>query len=108
MRDASGDQCLRFYYYFTVYDDYNWNQQIQLWIRSNNHSDTRYSIGNLTVNDMKYNGWHFHYVTFKRQSSSDTVTSLIEKTRKSNIGLEYIFSSNLISSLPMTVEQRMF
>ncbi|CAF1533237.1 unnamed protein product [Adineta ricciae] len=73
MRDASGDQCLRFYYYFTVYDDYNRDQHIQLWIRPNNHSNTRYSIGNLAMNDMRYNGWHFHYITFKRQSSADTL-----------------------------------
>ena len=79
MRDASGDQCLRFYYNFTVDEDYNGDQQIQLWIRPNNRSDTRYSIGNLTVNDMKYNGWHFQSITFKRQSSADTVISFIEK-----------------------------
>ncbi|UJR32998.1 hypothetical protein I4U23_020460 [Adineta vaga] len=57
MRDVSGDQCLRFYYYFTLYEGKNWGQQIQLWIRPNNQSDSRRSIGNLTVDDMKENRW---------------------------------------------------
>ena len=72
-RDASGDQCLRFYYYFTVYDGKDWGQQIQMWIRPNNDGDNRVSIGSLTANDMKENKWYFKEITMQRNSPADTV-----------------------------------
>ena len=88
VRDAAGDQCLRFYYYFTVYDGQDWGQQIQLSIRPNNQTVNQRSIGNLTVDDMKENKWQFHDVTFNPAGSAYTVRSLVmmeegrEKERK--------------------------
>ncbi|CAF1611492.1 unnamed protein product, partial [Adineta ricciae] len=68
-RDASGAQCLRFYYYFTVYDGEDWGQQIQLWTRPSNGGD-RVEVGILTVNDMKENKWTRGQVPLERTSTN--------------------------------------
>ncbi|UJR32950.1 hypothetical protein I4U23_020413 [Adineta vaga] len=71
-RDVSGDQCLRFYYYFTVYDGADWGQQIELTIRYNNGS-VQASIGTLTIDDMRENKWNIATIPFQRESSNDTL-----------------------------------
>ena len=71
-RDASGAQCLRFYYYFTVYDEQDWGQQIQLWIRPNNGGD-RVEVGILTVKDMKENKWNRGQIPLERTSTNSVV-----------------------------------
>ena len=73
MRDAVGNQCLRFYYYFTVYDQLNWGQQIQVSIRPDNQTDDQISIGNLTIADMKDNKWNFQNITFNSTFADYTV-----------------------------------
>jgi hypothetical protein len=64
LRDSVGNQCLRFFYYFTVYDGEDWGQQMQVWIRSDDEHDDRTLVGNLTVSEMKDNKWEFQEITF--------------------------------------------
>ncbi|CAF1687358.1 unnamed protein product, partial [Adineta ricciae] len=71
-RDASGAQCLRFYYYFTVYDGQDWGQQIQLWIKPNDGGD-RVEVGTLTVNDMKENKWNRGQIPLERTSTNSVL-----------------------------------
>jgi hypothetical protein len=71
--DSIEERSLRFYYYFTVYNQTNWGQQIQIWIRPNNETDNQTSLGNLTFNDMKDNKWEFRELTFNPGSSNYTV-----------------------------------
>jgi hypothetical protein len=63
-RNLVGEQCLRFYYYFTVYEQLDMGQQIQVWIRQNNQPNDQISIGNLTFADMKVNKWNFQNMTY--------------------------------------------
>ncbi|CAF1483979.1 unnamed protein product, partial [Adineta steineri] len=70
IRDASGDQCLRFYYYFTVYDGENWGQKIELLIIPNDPDQLPFSIENITTIDMQDNKWQFKEITFKSALSS--------------------------------------
>ncbi|CAF1467811.1 unnamed protein product [Adineta steineri] len=69
-RDASGDQCLRFYYYFTVYDGNDWGQQIELLIIPNDPDQLPFSIRTITTIDMQENKWQFENITFKSALSS--------------------------------------
>ncbi|CAF3664342.1 unnamed protein product [Rotaria sordida] len=73
LRDSVGEQCLRFYYYFTIYDEEDWGQQIEVWIRPNNQSDNAVLIGNPTIFDMKENGWQFQNITFNSTFSRYTL-----------------------------------
>ncbi|CAF1445091.1 unnamed protein product [Rotaria sordida] len=75
LRDSVGEQCLRFYYYFTIYDEENWGQQIQAWIRPNNQSDNAFLIGTLTIDDMEKNGWELQKITFNSTFSNYTARS---------------------------------
>ncbi|CAF5225581.1 unnamed protein product, partial [Rotaria magnacalcarata] len=70
--DFSAVQCLRFNYYFTVYDGEDWGQAIQVWIGPNNEIDNQYSIENFTVADMNENKWQNGEVTFTSTSSNYT------------------------------------
>ncbi|CAF2009254.1 unnamed protein product [Rotaria magnacalcarata] len=71
--DFSAVQCLRFNYYFTVYDGEDWGQAIQVWIGPNNEIDNQYSIENFTVADMNENKWQNGEVTFTSTSSNYTL-----------------------------------
>jgi hypothetical protein len=72
-RDSFGDQCLRFYYYFTVYDQQDWGQQIEVLITSHDEVDEPIPLGVLTYDDMKNNSWVYHDVTFNSTFSNYTV-----------------------------------
>ncbi len=76
LRDSVGDQCLRFYYYFTVYDKENWGQEIGVQIRPNNPTDSQFSIDTITSNNMQNNGWNFREITFNSNFSDYTVSSV--------------------------------
>ncbi|CAF3416361.1 unnamed protein product [Rotaria sp. Silwood1] len=73
LRDSIGEQCLRFYYYFTFDEGQDWGQQIQVWIRSDDESDNERLITNLTRNDTIENKWQFHDVTFNSTFSNYTL-----------------------------------
>jgi hypothetical protein len=64
LRDSVREQCLRFYYYFTVYNKTDWGQQIQIWIRPNNETDDQLLLRNLTFTEMKDNKWEFQELSF--------------------------------------------
>ena len=101
-RDAPGAQCLRFYYYFTVYDEQDWGQQIQLWIKPNNGGD-RVEVGILTVNDMQRNKWESAQFELERASSNDMVRCDDEWTEILNVCCSW----KSISRLWMTIGQQM-
>ncbi|CAF1015967.1 unnamed protein product [Rotaria sp. Silwood1] len=73
LRDSIGEQCLRFYYYFTFDEGQDWGQQIQVWIRPNNESDNAFLIKTLTRNDTIENKWQFQDVTFNSTFSNYTL-----------------------------------
>jgi hypothetical protein len=77
LRDSVGEQCLRFYYYFTVYDQQDWKQQIQILIRPNNETDDEFLIKDLTVAEMTNNKWEFQEVTFNSTFVLYTVKSFL-------------------------------
>jgi hypothetical protein len=72
-RDSLGDQCLRFYFYFTVYDEQDWGQQVEVLITPHNDVDEQFSLGNLTHDDMKNNKWEYRDITFNSTFSNYTV-----------------------------------
>ncbi|CAF1435314.1 unnamed protein product [Rotaria sordida] len=73
LRDLVGEQCLRFYYYFTVYNGQDWRQQIDVSIRPDNDAGREFLIGNLTILDMEENGWQFQNITFNSTFSNYTL-----------------------------------
>ncbi|CAM2725611.1 unnamed protein product [Rotaria socialis] len=84
--DFSEVQCLRFNYYFTVYDGEDWGQEIQVWIRPNHEINNQYSIENFTVADMNENKWQNGEVTFTSVSSNYTLafSFLVTKENQGN------------------------
>ncbi|CAF4105963.1 unnamed protein product [Rotaria sordida] len=73
--DSVGEQCLRFYYYFTIYNGQDWKQQIDVLIRPDNDAGRGFLIGNLTILDMEENGWQLQYITFNSTFSNYTARS---------------------------------
>ncbi|CAF1497550.1 unnamed protein product [Rotaria sordida] len=71
--DSVGEQCLRFYYYFTIYNGQDWKQQIDVLIRPDNDAGRGFLIGNLTILDMEENGWQLQYITFNSTFSNYTL-----------------------------------
>ena len=69
MRDGSGEHCLRYHYYFTVYDEVNWGQQLSVSIRSENETENEMEVDRVTVGDMRENRWYQRNVTFSAGSS---------------------------------------
>ena len=69
LRDSIGEQCLVYYYYFTVYDEVDWGQQLSVSIRSDNEIE----IDRLSVVDMIDNRWHHRNITFNSTSNNYTV-----------------------------------
>ncbi|CAF4316660.1 unnamed protein product, partial [Rotaria sordida] len=59
-----GQRCLRYYYYFTVYDKLNWGQQISVLIKFDNEANNEIQIDRLSAVDMIENRWHSRNITF--------------------------------------------
>ncbi len=76
IRDSAEKQCLLYYYYFTVYDELDWGQQISVSIRSENETDNETVIDRLSVAEMMDNRWHGRNVTLNSTSSNYTVRFL--------------------------------
>lgn len=71
---ASNTHKLQFYYYFTVSPNgTNWGQQIQIWIQSDTTMDNSFSLGNLTVDNMKDYRWQSKSFTYSPPSNIYTV-----------------------------------
>ncbi len=75
-RDSAEEQCLLYYYYFTVYDELDWGQRISVSIRSENETDNETVIDRLSVAEMMDNRWHGRNVTLNSTSSNYTVRFL--------------------------------
>ncbi|CAF0746195.1 unnamed protein product [Adineta steineri] len=89
-RDASEEQCLRFYYYFTVYDGEDWGQQIELRIIPNNQSDNRVLVETLKFKDMKENKWQFKNMTLNSSMSPYTLQvnfAVTAENRTEDVGM---------------------
>ncbi|CAF1140199.1 unnamed protein product [Rotaria sordida] len=63
-RNLVGEQCLRYYYYFTVYDKLNWGQHISVLIKFDNETNNEIQIDRLSAVDMIENRWHSRDITF--------------------------------------------
>lgn len=75
-RDKQGEQCLRFYYYFTVYERRDWGQQIEVLIHSNTDINQPISIDKRSFQNMEENKWNFGEVTFNSTSKDYSVSLL--------------------------------
>jgi hypothetical protein len=77
IRDSAEEHCLRYYYYFTVYDELDWGQQISVSIRSDNETDKETVIDQHSVAEMIDNRWQRgRNVTFNSTSTNYTVRFL--------------------------------
>lgn len=71
---ATEEQCLQYYYYLTVDEDFDWGQQILILVRSDNETDNETEIDRVSVVDMIDNRWNWRNITFTSPSSNYTVT----------------------------------
>ena len=77
MRDVSGEQCLRYQYYFTVYDGQDWGQQIRVLITDANIPTNELVIDTLNIANMKENRWYGRNVSFNSRLINYTVRILL-------------------------------
>ena len=76
MRSLSGDEhCLRYEYFFTVYDDADWGQQLSVWIKSVDGGEEL--IDRIRVDEMQENRWYERNKTFVAPSTNYTVRSFM-------------------------------
>jgi hypothetical protein len=73
-RGERDEQCLRFYYYFTVYEREDWGQQIEVSIQPDMDSNQTISIDTRSFKDMEENKWNFREVTFNSTSKNYSVS----------------------------------
>jgi hypothetical protein len=73
MRDSVGEQCLLYYYYFTVYNQVDWGQQISVFVQADNQIENEFEIDRLTVADMTENRWYPRNVPFNATFANYTV-----------------------------------
>ncbi|CAF3950016.1 unnamed protein product, partial [Rotaria sordida] len=64
IRSSVGQRCLRYYYYFTVYDKLDWGQHISVLIKFDNETNNEIQIDRLSAVDMIENRWHSRDITF--------------------------------------------
>ncbi|CAF4086809.1 unnamed protein product [Rotaria magnacalcarata] len=66
MRDLVEEECLQYFYYFTVYEELFLGQQVSVLIKSDNETETEdeIEIDRLSDLDMIENRWHSRRVTF--------------------------------------------
>ncbi|CAF4490507.1 unnamed protein product, partial [Rotaria sp. Silwood2] len=77
-RNSVGEQCLRYYYYFTVYNQFNWGQRISVSIRPKNEITNEIEIDQLSIVDMVENRWHPRNITFTSAFSNYTLIFYFE------------------------------
>ncbi|CAF1547885.1 unnamed protein product, partial [Rotaria sordida] len=82
IRNSVGEQCLLYYYYFTVYDKLDWGQHISVLIKSDNATDNEIEIDRLSAVDMIENRWQSRTKTF---NSAPTNNSLIFRFEVTNV-----------------------
>lgn len=69
-----GEQCLQYYYYFTIYNGANWGQLISVSIEHDNKTNNiTEMVDNLLFSDSKENRWHNRSITFNPAWSNYTV-----------------------------------
>ncbi|CAF3476154.1 unnamed protein product [Rotaria socialis] len=80
MRDSVEEQCLQYYYYFTVYEKLVLGQQVSVLIKSDNKAEDEIEIDRLSDIDMIENRWHSRNVTFNSASTNYTLIFRFEVT----------------------------
>ncbi|CAF4527941.1 unnamed protein product, partial [Rotaria socialis] len=80
MRDSVEEQCLQYYYYFTVYEKLVFGQQVSVLIKSDNETEDEIEIDRLSDIDMIENRWHSRKVTFNSTSTNSTLIFRFEVT----------------------------
>ncbi|CAF4657202.1 unnamed protein product, partial [Rotaria sp. Silwood2] len=80
IRNSVREQCLQYYYYFTVYDKLDWGQQISVLIKSENETDDENEIDRLSVVDILENRWHPRNITFNSTYANYTLMFHFEVT----------------------------
>ncbi|CAF3408339.1 unnamed protein product [Rotaria socialis] len=73
MRDSVEEQCLQYYYYFTVYEKLVFGQQVSVLIKSDNKAEDEIEVDRLSDIDMIENRWHSRNVTFNSTSTNYTL-----------------------------------
>ncbi|CAF4465420.1 unnamed protein product [Rotaria sp. Silwood2] len=80
IRNSVREQCLQYYYYFTVYDKFDWGQQISVLIKSENETDDENEIDRLSIVDILENRWHPRNITFNSTYANYTLMFHFEVT----------------------------
>ena len=62
--ESAGEQCLRYYYYLSVYEEMDWDQEIVVSIKSHTGSDSAIEIDRIGISEMIDNRWHSRNRTF--------------------------------------------
>ncbi|CAF4222891.1 unnamed protein product, partial [Rotaria sordida] len=75
-----GEQCLRYYYYFTVYDKLDWGQHISVLIKSDNTTNNEIEIDRLSAVNMIENSWLSRNITFNSISANYSLMFRFEVT----------------------------
>ncbi|CAF4211202.1 unnamed protein product [Rotaria sordida] len=79
-RNIVGEQCLRYYYYFTVYDKLDWGQHISVLIKSDNTTNNEIEIDRPSAVGMVENRWHPRNITFNSISANYSLMFRFEVT----------------------------
>ncbi|CAF4951197.1 unnamed protein product, partial [Rotaria sp. Silwood1] len=79
-RNSDGEQCLRYYYYFTVYDQPDWGQHISVLIKSDNETDNETEIDRVSFVNMVENRWFSRNKTFNIAFTNYTLKFHFEVT----------------------------
>ncbi|CAF4346387.1 unnamed protein product, partial [Rotaria sordida] len=80
IRSSVGQRCLRYYYYFTVYDKLDWGQHISVLIKFDNGTNNEIEIDRLSAVDMIENRWHSRNITFNSTFANYTLIFRFEVT----------------------------
>lgn len=65
-----GDHCLSYYYYFTVDEQLQLDQQLSVLVRFDDQTENPIGIDRLTAADMTENRWYRRNVTFNSSTDS--------------------------------------
>ncbi|CAF5010631.1 unnamed protein product, partial [Rotaria sp. Silwood1] len=80
IKNSDGERCLLYSYYFTVYDQLDWGQQISVLIKFDNETDDESEIDRVSVVDMVENRWYSRNVTFNVTFTNYTLMFHFEVT----------------------------
>lgn len=71
---AAKQRCLRYWYYFTVYNETDWGQSMELAVETEDDFEWERVIDQISVKDMKENRWYSRSVSFNTSLTNFSVS----------------------------------